>query len=271
MCILCDIISAKNQLHPSDERVQTVAEECANVLTHLFGLVYAIIQLITFRRYCKRRGFSNLKQWGVLAFCVTSLIMYANSTVYHLSNIIIPDWICLRYFFQRLDHVSIYILISGCYTCFIICRTFDKGWNKTGWLAIFVVVAMALIGFLFTIFAPPTTRADVIMYLAMGWSCLLYVPGVIYFCPVSLMVYLFTGGVSYAAGTFFLSYDRIYFNHGLWHLIVWAANFQHALGVLIACDDEQVKGLKQPYVLMKKLFTEFIYGEQKHIKNNTEE
>ncbi|ELP94123.1 hemolysin-3, putative [Entamoeba invadens IP1] len=173
-------------------------------------------------------------------------------------NFVIPDSYCIRYFFQRLDHISIYIMIAGCYTCFILTRTFAKGWNKMGFLAIFIIFAMALGGFALTLVAPPTTRTDVIMYLAMGWSCIIYGPAVVYFCPYPLIFYLFSGGVSYAIGTIFVSWDKLFFNHGIWHMVVWFANFQHSLAVLIATDDENVVGFARPWTLMKELFLEFI-------------
>ncbi|KAL7717004.1 Hemolysin-3 [Entamoeba marina] len=246
MCILCDIRNARAHLNPEGERPQTIIEEWFNVLTHLFGIVYAIFQLKMFYNYGKSRKFSTLKYAAIFSFCSCSLVLYLNSACYHLSNIIFSENYCIRYFMQRLDHVSIYIMISGCYTCFIICRTFAKGWNKMGWLAIAIVTGMAFVGFLFTIFSPPSSSTDIYMYLAMGFSCLIYLPAVFYFCPISLIVYLFSGGISYAIGTYFLAWHDLFFSHGIWHLIVWFANFQHALGLFIAVDDEGIKGFKQP-------------------------
>ncbi|EDR28492.1 hemolysin-3, putative [Entamoeba dispar SAW760] len=265
MCFLCDIQTARNQLTPLDERPQCLLEEVVNVLTHLFGIFYAIFIFKMFRRYAQKHNLNKMNNVAILCFCLASFTLYFNSTTYHLLNILLPNSICLRYFFQRLDHITIYIMISGCYLCFIFTRTFAKGYFKTGCLAIFIVIALALTGFIFTIFAPPTTRTDVIMYLAMGWSCVLYGPLVFYFCPLSLVFYLFTGGISYAIGTVFVAWDQLFFNHGIWHLIVWFANFQHSLGVLIAIDDEDIKGFKQPWSVMKELFVEYISVS---VKNN---
>ena len=233
-----------------------------NVMTHLFGLLFTMVLIRMFHVNGKRKGFSKLKMSALYSFGITSFIMYFNSTIYHLSNLVLSDHIVLRYCLQRLDHVSIYILISGCYACFIILRTFEKGYIKLGWLAVFLIASMALVGFSFAIFAPPSTLTDIYMYLAMGFSCILYTPCIFYFCPFSLVVFLFSGGITYAFGTYILNWDSLFFQHGLWHLIVWFANYQHALGVLIASDEENVYGIFGPMRKMHHLFVEFFTGEQ---------
>ncbi|KAL7715484.1 Hemolysin-3 [Entamoeba marina] len=266
MCILCDIRNARAQLNPEGERPQTIIEEWFNVLTHLFGIVYAIFQLKMFYNYGKSRKFNSTKFAGIFSICSCSLVLYLNSTCYHLSNIIFSENYCIRYFMQRLDHVSIYIMISGCYLSFIFCETFAKGWNKLGWLAISIISAMAFVGFLFTIFSPPSSSTDIYMYLIMGFSGLLSLPIAFYICPFTVIAYLFSGGITYAIGTYFLAWHNLFFSHGIWHLIVWFANFQHGLAFLTSVDDEKIKGFKQPIKKMYEFAQEFLFGKVENEK-----
>nr|BAN40311.1 hemolysin III, putative [Entamoeba invadens]BAN40461.1 hemolysin III, putative [Entamoeba invadens]BAN41367.1 hemolysin III, putative [Entamoeba invadens]BAN42139.1 hemolysin III, putative [Entamoeba invadens]BAN42183.1 hemolysin III, putative [Entamoeba invadens] len=277
MCILCDLQYYRNQLSPLDERSQTTCEEVFNCLTHVFGILFAIFQMKAMFRLCGRKGFSTTKKTAVMFFCISSLVLYSNSTLYHLFNLVTPQFIRLRYIFQRLDHLTIYLMITGCYVSFILSRLFEKGYVKSGIVVICSIAVMAITGILFTLFSPPTSNMDVIMYLCMGFSCILVAPGWFYFCPTSLLLWLFTGGITYFLGTLFFSWDKLYLNHTIWHIVVLLANIQHSFAVLIAIDDEgQEKSntfwssFSQPVVQMKDFIVErFFWAERVAVERLT--
>ena len=263
MCIFCDIANATSHLHPEGERKQTLEEEILNVITHAIGLIYILIFWKQMCKYSKLRQFNTLQKVSIFCFCLCSFVMYFNSSTYHFLNILFPKSICLRYVFQRLDHLTIYIMITGCYSCFILSRTFGKGWIKLGVFSFTVLFLFAIIGFLVTIFAPPSPLTDVAMYLAMGWSGTIYLPIMFYLFPFSLIFYLFLGGAGYAIGTICFHYHGIFLNHVMWHIIVWISNIIHCLAVLIALDDEHIKGFKQPWTVLKELFLDCFHYKGK--------
>ena len=209
MCILCDTAYYLSCLHPEDERKQTILEEWVNVATHALGIVWIVFQTRAFLRLAKARHSSSSIHLAISIFSFVSLVLYTNSTIYHLANIVLVDWIPLRYVLQRMDHVTIYIMIAGCYSCFILCVLFDKGWRKTGWLVLTTTLLMGLTGFVVTVFFPPSTNVDIYLYLAMGFSCMVYSPGCLYFCSLTLIMWLLAGGITYGLGTYFLAWDTL--------------------------------------------------------------
>ncbi|EDR29646.1 hemolysin III, putative [Entamoeba dispar SAW760] len=209
MCILCDFQFYYKQLHPEDERKQTSIEECFNCLTHIIGIIFSLFQLKSMWRLCMKKQLGEIKKASVISFCISSLTLYSNSTIYHLFNLITPQMIVVRYIFQRLDHMTIYIMILGCYVSFILSRLFDKKYFKIGVIALFLIGMIAITGLIITVFVTPSSGIGVILYLSMGFSCLLVAPGWFYFCPISLLLWLLTGGVTYYLGTIFFLWDKL--------------------------------------------------------------
>ena len=238
MCIFCDYAYYDSQLYPPNERRQNSVEECMNCLSHIIGVVYCIFQMKEFYKHCIQKNYSKEKKTAVLFFCISSLVLYTNSVLYHLFNLVTPNQLLIRYIFQRMDHITIYVMIAGCYVSFIFSRLFDKGYYKTGITVTVLICLMGFTGFVFSAFFPPSQETNTLMYLIMGFSSVVLAPGWIYFCPISLLL---LGGFNYALGTVFFSMDKMLFHHCIWHIIVMLANLQHSFAVIIAIDDDSPK------------------------------
>ncbi|MBZ0255620.1 hemolysin III family protein, partial [bacterium] len=87
--------------------VYTPAEEWANILTHLAGVILGIIALIGMVVDAS----SNGDAWRIVSVSIygaTLVILYANSTLYHAVRSIE-----LKRLFRIFDHISIFLLIAG--------------------------------------------------------------------------------------------------------------------------------------------------------------
>jgi len=144
---------------------------------------------------------------------------YCLSTAYH--SVRKPY---VRYVFRILDHVSIYLMIAGSYTPFALV-TLRGPW---GWWLFGTVWGLGTVGAVMKIFT--THRLPIIgplLYIALGWIV------VIAFKPLSAalaangLALLFLGGAAYTIGVGFYLWDRLPFNHAIWHVFVLAGSACH--------------------------------------------
>lgn len=73
----------------------------------------------------------------------------------------------------------------------------------------------------------------VIIYLAMGWSCVLYWPAIVNgVSPIGIYL-LLGGGLTYTVGVVFYIFDeRVAWCHEIWHLFVIAGSVCHYFAIL---------------------------------------
>jgi hemolysin III len=71
-----------------------------------------------------------------------------------------------------------------------------------------------------------------IAYVVMGWIILFAIKPLYMQISTASFVFLVVGGVSYTAGTFFFLFDRIKYNHSIWHLFVLGGSICHFFSVL---------------------------------------
>ncbi|KAL7712706.1 Hemolysin III [Entamoeba marina] len=171
----------------------------------------------------------------------------------------------MRYVFQRLDHVMIYIMIAGCYSGYILSRVLDKGYKKTGILAVTIFGIMAIFGIVITIFQPPSPQIEIMLYLGMGLWSLILIPCWFYFCPLSLIVFSLGGGSFYVSGVIFFKWNELYLNHCIWHFAVLIANVIQSFGIYIAVCDEQkpfIKSLLSPIESIQEYLNNVLLSKQ---------
>ena len=74
----------------------------------------------------------------------------------------------------------------------------------------------------------------VILYLAMGWLCVLAPQSFLASVPPDSLAWLIAGGVFYTAGVLFYALDSWYpWCHGIWHLFVIAGSACHYFSILL--------------------------------------
>ena len=202
---------------------QTLVEEIANSITHGLGLVLSVAALTILVVYASLDG----DPWRITAFSIygSSLtILYLVSTLYHsLTNSRI------KAIFRRLDHAAIYLLIAGTYTPIILISL------RTTWVIYIlpIVWTMAVIGVYIKVFyIHRYERLTLAYYIIMGWMALIAVKPLFNSIPIESFVWIIVGGVAYTTGVIFYAWNRLPFNHTIWHGFVLAGSFSHFMGML---------------------------------------
>ncbi len=194
-----------------------------NAWTHLIGAVLAAIGAVWLLVLASVTG-DPWKIVSVAIYGVTLVLLYSISTVYH--SVSGPR----KKLLQKLDHLSIYLLIAGSYTPFCLI-TLRGAW---GWTLFGIVWGLGVIGMLQEI--KPRSEARVlslIIYAVMGWIVLIAVNPLIAALGMTGFKWLAAGGVLYTVGIIFFANDsRFRHWHGIWHLFVMAGSLLHFVAIL---------------------------------------
>lgn len=197
-----------------------------NSISHLVGAVLALI------------GFGALLTVGIqsgdtatvvsfIVFGVTLVLLYTMSTLYHSFH---PPQ--LKLVFRKLDHVTIYLLIAGTYTPYMVV---SMG-GELGYRMLGIVWALALVGLVLDLLNPK--RIEVLqigIYLFMGWICMFEYSALRASVPGLGMLWLAIGGFAYTAGVVFYIIDNLRFMrhaHGIWHIFVVAGSISHFISII---------------------------------------
>jgi hemolysin III len=75
---------------------------------------------------------------------------------------------------------------------------------------------------------------SILLYLAMGWICVLALDSLAVLLPPESLLLLIVGGVFYTSGIVFFVLDSWYpWCHGVWHLFVLAGSVSHYFAILL--------------------------------------
>lgn len=203
------------------------AEELANRLTHGLGAVLSLAGLVLLVVYSSLRG----DAWIITSTAVygaSLVILYTASTLYH--SVSSDRW---RRLLQKVDHAAIYLLIAGTYTPFVL-GPLRGSW---GWTLFGIVWGFAVVGVILKLFF--AGRADVlstIAYLVMGWLVVIAIKPLVAALPAGALWLLVGGGLCYTVGTIFYLWEKLPYNHAVWHVWVlggsichWAAVFGYVV------------------------------------------
>jgi hemolysin III len=200
----------------------TVKEEIANSITHGLGAVLAIIALVILI-ITAAKSHQPVKIAAYAIYGASLILMYLMSTLYH--GLMFTR---AKRVFRILDHTSIFLLIAGSFTPFIIIMY----GNTVGWRLLASVWIIAVGGILFTVFNIRRTNILLAFYLLMGWLGLFIVKPLAQHQPVHSLILFMTGGILYTAGTIFYKWKKLAYHHGIWHLFVLSATACHFLTIL---------------------------------------
>jgi hemolysin III len=202
----------------------TKGEEIANAVTHGVGTLLAISALVLLIVFSAK--FGNV--WYVVSYTIYGsclVILYLFSTLYHS----IPNDKAKKVL-RIFDHASIYLLIAGTYTPFALTILRNHG----GWIIFGVVWGAAIIGITIKVFFTGKFQVvSTIMYVIMGWLIVFYLKTIIVYLPTTGLVLLVVGGIVYTLGSVLFLFDKIAYNHSVWHLFVLAGSTCHFLCILL--------------------------------------
>jgi len=201
--------------------------ERLNSISHLIGAVFSLIGLGALLAVAIQSS-NGMLIASFLVFGLTMVLLYTMSTLYHSFH---PP--SLKKLFKILDHVSIYLLIAGTYTPFMLVTL----GNSQGWIILSVVWGLAFVGILSEIFLSgrAVKVGQLIIYLGMGWACAYDLDSLRAALPPAAFQWLTIGGVAYTSGVVFYVIDklnRLPHAHGVWHMFVLAGSACHFAAVV---------------------------------------
>lgn len=198
--------------------------EIANSITHGIGIIFGIAALPVLSAIAANKDHS-IAVVGAAIFGFSFLLVFTFSTLYHAFQN--P---AVKKVLHVFDHISIYFLIAGTYTPFLL----NYMMNATGITMLSVLWGLTIFGTLFKVFY--TGRFNFIstlIYIGMGW--ILVFSGRQFFeaIPTPVLTMIIIGGVLYTLGTIFYLWEKMLYHHVIWHLFVLAAAICHYVAVLL--------------------------------------
>ena len=198
-------------------------EEIANILTHGIGTIASAVGLIFLLYFANVKG-GIWEQVSFSIFGITMLIVFLSSTIYH--TIRTPK---LKAIFQTIDQSAIFLLIAGSYVPF--CLLSMRGiW---GWSILSIVWVLAIIGVIFKIyFRHRMVKFFLALYVAMGWLCVIAIKEMLEKIPEFSLLFIMLGGAFYMLGIIFYLWEKLPYNHAIWHIFVLGGCASHYVAVI---------------------------------------
>jgi hemolysin III len=201
--------------------------EKLNSISHLAGAALALIGLGALLTVSIQSG----DPWIITSFSIfgfTLVLLYTMSTLYHSFH---PPG--LKRLFQLFDHISIYLLIAGTYTPYMLVSLRES----SGWPIFGVVWSLAAIGTLSEILLSgrAVKVGQMIIYLGMGWACSYDLAGLRAALSEPGFFWLAAGGLAYSVGVIFYVLDKMNkldHAHGIWHFFVLAGSLCHFISII---------------------------------------
>ncbi|MEM7331803.1 MAG: hemolysin III family protein [Chloroflexota bacterium] len=212
-------------------KLKEIFHEPMNTLTHLVGAIGALIGLI----YCLYLVWGTPDKMITLTiYGFAQLILYVASCLLHGVRTT-HQW---NFFFNRLDHMAIFLMIAGVYTP-IVYHFLDNPWR---WLILGFVWLFAIVGMGFKLVNREIHGFfNASIYVLMSWGTA--VPILLFFDVSELfsqrgLGFLLGGGLVYTIG-FIIYYlekpdpwPEILGHHEIWHLFVIGGSLFHFLFML---------------------------------------
>jgi len=187
-------------------------EELWNAITHGIGLIISIPACVILILLAVQSG-SAVQIVSFSVFGGSLVLLFLMSTLLHS----MPEK--YKRFFSILDHSSIYILIAGSYTPFLLIAI-D---GALGIVLLCIIWAIAVFGVVFKcLFIHKFETFSLILYIAMGWLIIFAIKPLYEFLQFDGFTVLLAGGLLFTLGSIFYAWRKLPYNHAIWHLFVIA-------------------------------------------------
>jgi len=202
----------------------TVGEEIFNSVSHGVGVCLSIAALVLLIVFATFNG-NGYAMAGALVYGISLILLYSMSMVYHIVRSPVAKKV-LRIF----DHCSIFILIAGTYTPYLlVCMSGYMRWVMFG-----LIWGATVFGILLnSINLEKFTKVSMVCYIAMGWAIVFTIRTIIENVALPGVILLIAGGIVYTIGIIFYALKKYRYMHSVWHLFVLAGSVCHYLSILL--------------------------------------
>lgn len=189
--------------------------EVFNAITHGIATLLGVVGMVfLLDKSMSSNAFVLSEFVAYVVYGSSFIILFLASTLYHsfsFSN--------YKDLFQKIDHASIYLLIAGSYTPYLIV-TVGGG---VGYVFLGIVWLAAIAGIVFeVIWTNRYPKLSTYLYLIMGWMGIFLIYPLYISLNIMGVILLFTGGIFYSVGTIFYRMKENKWMHVIWHLFVMA-------------------------------------------------
>ena len=206
----------------------TTGEEIFNMVTHIVGGAVGVVTLVLCVLIAAWKG-SVVGVVSSAVFGVSMVTLYTMSSSYHGLR---PN--TTKRVFQIIDHCTIYFLIAGTYTPFLLCSLL-----KTRPVAAYITFAVVwgLTALAVTLNAIDLSRYkafSMVCYVCIGWAIIFSITGIYEALGPIGFGLLLGGGCLYSGGIAFyaLGKKKKYF-HSIFHIFVLLGSITHSLSVML--------------------------------------
>lgn len=197
--------------------------------THFAAFLAAILFTPLLLTHAAAQGASTAAMASLSVFLLSMVLLYGASSAYHSFHLTARGEIRL----QRLDHMMIFVLIAGSYTPICTIALGRAGLRLL--ILIWVLAAAGMAAKFFFVGCPKWVSS--VMYIAMGWVCLLVIPSIFRALRGSGFFWLLLGGIFYTAGGVIYALKLKCFrrllprvgNHDIFHVFVMLGSAAHSV------------------------------------------
>ena len=207
--------------------MQITIREPGSAITHFIAMMMAVFATVPLLvKAGIQSGWENFLAMAI--FMGSMILLYGASATYHSVDLTGRS---LR-IFRKLDHMMIFVLIAGSYTpvCLL---ALDK---KQGIPLLILVWSTAIVGIIIKIFFINCPHwVSSIIYIGMGWTCVLVFKPLLANLPASAFAWLLAGGIIYTVGGIIYGlklpiFDKLpkdFGSHEIFHLFVMGGSICH--------------------------------------------
>lgn len=219
------------------EKVQTIKlhkiKEPGSAVTHFIAMVMAVAATTPLVVRAKETTGRSATAAGLI-FMISMILLYAASTTYHSLDISSN----VNKVLKKIDHSMISVLIAGTYTPLCIVGLGDR----LGYILLAAVWSVAALGITFKICWVTCPKwISSVMYVVMGWLCMLVAPFFIHNAGMQAFGWLLAGGIFYTVGAVIYALKMPQFNekhknfgtHEIFHLFCMAGSLCHYMMVYL--------------------------------------
>ena len=203
----------------------TLSEELISSISHGIGALLSITALVLCTVFAGIHG-NALGIISSIIYGISLTILYLMSCLYHAFK---PSK--LKKVFRIFDHCSIYLLIAGSYTPYLLLVI---GGMK-GIVMLSIIWLMAIIGIIGNIINLEKFKyISFPLYLIMGWMIVFSLKALITNLSTTGLYLLLIGGIVYTLGAvLYLIGGKVKYMHSIWHFFVLGGSIFQFFSIIL--------------------------------------
>ena len=195
------------------KKLYSKGEEIFNGVSHIVGAGLGIIFLVILMLVGINNDIDGLGIFSLVVFGISMIILYTMSSLYHMIS-----HTNAKKVFRVFDHLSIFILIAGTYTPYILLSLR----NIYGYLVLGFVWLLGIIGIIFNSINMHNKIVKIYSYIAyvlMGWCIIILLPMLLEALSILEFLFLLAGGIANTLGLiFYFGGSKFKWWHCVWLL-----------------------------------------------------